>query len=72
MPQPDHISKLGVPEPATLDGDLQAIWQKCADRLGFVPNVYSAYSLKPQRLRNFMATYNEIMLSEFGLVEAGA
>jgi uncharacterized peroxidase-related enzyme len=67
MPQPDHISKLGVPDPATLDDDLQAIWRKCVEKFGFVPNVYSAYSLKPQRLRNFMAVYNEIMLSESGL-----
>jgi len=67
MPQPKHISKLGTPDPATLDADLQTIWQKCVEKLGFVPNVYSAYSLKPQRLRNFMAMYNEIMLSESGL-----
>jgi uncharacterized peroxidase-related enzyme len=67
MPQPNHISKLGVPDPATLDSDLQAIWQKCVDKLGFVPNVFSTYSLKPQRLRNFMAMYNEIMLSDSGL-----
>jgi uncharacterized peroxidase-related enzyme len=67
MPQPDHISKLGVPDPTTLDDDLQTIWRKCMDKLGFVPNVYSAYSLKPQRLRNFMAMYNEIMLSESSL-----
>src|ERR1700744_6732837 len=67
MPQPDHISKLGVPDPASLDSDLKAIWQKCVDKLGFVPNVFSAYSLKPQRLRNFMAMYNEIMLSDSGL-----
>jgi uncharacterized peroxidase-related enzyme len=64
MPQPDHVSKLGVPDPSTLDDDLKAIWQKCIDKLGFVPNVFSAYSLKPQRLRNFMAMYNEIMLSD--------
>ena len=37
-----------------MDDDLKAIWQKCIDKLGFVPNVFSAYSLKPQRLRNFM------------------
>jgi len=67
MPQPDHISQLGVPDPATLDDDLQVIWQKCVDKLGFVPNVFSAYSLKPQRLRNFMAMYNEVMLSPSGL-----
>ena len=67
MPQPDHISVLGVPDAATLDDDLKAIWAKCVEKLGFVPNVYSAYSLRPQRLRNFMQTYNEIMLSPSGL-----
>lgn len=67
MPQPDHISALGTPDPATLDPDLQAIWAKCVEKLGFVPNVFSAHALRPQRLRNFMATYNEIMLSPSGL-----
>jgi len=67
VPQPDHVSKLGVPDPSTLDNDLQGVWQKCVEKLGFVPNVYNAYSLRPQRLRNFMAMYNEIMLSESGL-----
>ncbi|HYZ22802.1 MAG TPA: peroxidase-related enzyme [Rhodopila sp.] len=67
MPQPDHISKLGITDPAGLDEDLKIVWQKCVDKLGFVPNVLSAYSLRPQRLRNFMAMYNEIMLSESGL-----
>src|SRR5579875_2281078 len=67
MPQPDHISALGVPDPASLDPDLQAIWDKCVEKLGFVPNVYATYSLRPQRLRNFMTAYNEIMLSPSGL-----
>ena len=67
MPQPDHISLLGVPDPAGLDEDLRAIWAKCVEKLGFVPNVYSTYSLKPQRLRNFMAMYSEIMLAKSGL-----
>ena len=67
MPQPDHNSKLGVPDPATLDEDLQVLWRKCVEKLGFVPNVFNTYSLKPKRLRNFMAMYNEIMLSDSGL-----
>ncbi len=67
MPQPDHISKLGVPDPADLEDDLQVIWKKCVEKLGFVPNVFSTYSLKPKRLRNFMAMYNDIMLSPSGL-----
>jgi uncharacterized peroxidase-related enzyme len=67
MPQPDHVSALGVPDPDGLDDDLKVIWAKCLEKLGFVPNVFNTYSLKPQRLRNFMAMYNEIMLSQSGL-----
>jgi uncharacterized peroxidase-related enzyme len=64
---PDRVSALGVPDPSGLDDDLRAIWKKCVDKLGFVPNVFNTYSLRPKRLRNFMAMYNEIMLSESGL-----
>jgi uncharacterized peroxidase-related enzyme len=64
MPQPSHISALGVPPEDTLPDDLKIIWAKCREKLGFVPNVYQALSLKPQRLRDFMQTFNEIMLSE--------
>ena len=67
MPQPDHISALGVPDAAALDDDLKAIWAKCVEKLGFVPNVFATYALRPQRLRNFMASYNEIMLAPSGL-----
>jgi uncharacterized peroxidase-related enzyme len=67
MPQPGHISALGVPDPSSLDDDLKVIWDKCVEKLGFVPNVYSTYSLKPQRLRHFMQMYNEIMLAPSGL-----
>ncbi len=67
MPQPTHISALGVPDAATLDDDLKVIWAKCVEKLGFVPNVFSTYSKRPQRLRNFMAMYNEIMYSASGL-----
>ena len=39
MPQPDHISKLGVPDRSELDEDLRQVFSKCVDKLGFVPNV---------------------------------
>jgi uncharacterized peroxidase-related enzyme len=67
MPQPDHISALGVPDPASLDEDLQQVFEKCIDKLGLVPNVLAAYSLRPNKLRNFMAMYNELMLAPSGL-----
>ena len=69
MPQPLHISVLGVPDSSDLDQDLKDIWAKCEEKLGFVPNVFSAYSLKPQRLRHFMAMYNDIMLAPSGLTK---
>ena len=67
MPQPDFISALGAPDPATLDDDIQQVFQKCRDKLGLVPNVLSAYSLRPNKLRTFMAMYNELMLAPSGL-----
>src|ERR1700746_2737530 len=67
MPPPDHISALPVPEPARLDADIQAVYQKCMEKLGLVPNVLRAYSFHPQKLRNFVAMYNELMLAPSGL-----
>ena len=67
MPQPDHICAYPVPDASTLDEDLQVVFDKCIDKLGLVPNVLATYSIRPQRLRNFMSMYNEIMFSESGL-----
>lgn len=63
MPQPNHIAATGAPAADSLDADLQEVFQKCVDKLGFVPNVLAAYSLRPNKLRNFMAMYNELMLA---------
>ncbi|MBI1207953.1 MAG: peroxidase-related enzyme [Azospirillum sp.] len=67
MPQPDHVMALPVPEPATLEPDLQKYFAKCTEKLGLIPNVLRAYSLRPNKLRNFMALYNELMLGDSGL-----
>jgi uncharacterized peroxidase-related enzyme len=64
MPQPDHISALPVPDASKLDADIQAVYQKCREKLGLVPNVLRAMSFHPQKLRNFMTTYNELMLGD--------
>lgn len=69
MPQPDHVSALPIPDEAALDADLQAIFEKCRLKLGLVPNVLQAYSQNQQKLRNFMAMYNELMLAPSGLTK---
>ena len=67
MPQPDHISALPVADPVMLDEDLRELFALCTEKLGIVPNVLRAYSLRPQKLRNFVAMYNELMLAPSGL-----
>ena len=64
MPQPPHISRLPVPDTASLDADLQKYFRKCREKLGLVPNVLRAYAFRPAHLRNFISMYNELMLSE--------
>ena len=69
MPQPDHIMKLPTPKEAELDEDLQSYFQKCREKLGFVPYVLQAYGLRPDKLRAFGRMYNELMLGESGLTK---
>jgi uncharacterized peroxidase-related enzyme len=64
MPQPSHISKLPVPPERAVGKDLQRYFAICRERLGLLPNVLAALSFKPARLRNFITTYNEVMLGE--------
>lgn len=67
MPQPDHIHILPVPETEELDADLQKYFRICEEKLGLVPNVLRSYSFRPDRLRKFIDSYNEIMLADCGL-----
>jgi uncharacterized peroxidase-related enzyme len=67
MPQPDHIMKLRVPDPETLDDDIRKYFGVCQEKLGLVPYVLRAYGLRPDKLRAFGAFYNDLMLGESGL-----
>ena len=67
MPQPDHIAALPVPDPAELDEDIRAVFERCVEKLGLVPNVLAFYGRNQKKLRNFMAMYNELMLAPSGL-----
>jgi uncharacterized peroxidase-related enzyme len=69
MPQPDHVSALPHLDEAALDDELKGYYQKCRDKLGLVPHVIQALSLRPQKLKNFIQTYNELMLGKSGLTK---
>jgi uncharacterized peroxidase-related enzyme len=64
------ISRVGVPDEQTLPEDIQAVFAEMRAKPGFVPNVYRAYSLRPQQLRGFIALYDSIMNDESGLTKA--
>jgi len=67
MPQPKHVMRLKTPSETTLAADLQKYFDVCREKLGMVPNVLRAYSLRPEKLRAFIALYNDLMLGESGL-----
>lgn len=65
-----RISRLRVPSEAELPQDVQELYAKMREKPGFVPNVYRAYSLRPEQLRGFIALYDAIMMGESGLTKA--
>ena len=67
MPQPDHVTALAPADEATLPDELVPYFQKCRDKLGFVPNVLQAWLRRPEKLRNFVRLYDELMLGPSGL-----
>jgi uncharacterized peroxidase-related enzyme len=64
--QPEHLTALDVPLPprSKLDPDLQKYFAVCDERLGFVPNVLTAYTFDQGKLRAFVGMYNDLMLGD--------
>jgi uncharacterized peroxidase-related enzyme len=66
MPDDQPIIALDL-GPANLSPAMQAYFQKCQDKLGFVPNVLVAYAFDTAKLEAFAAMYNDLMLAPSGL-----
>jgi uncharacterized peroxidase-related enzyme len=46
---------------------MEAYFAKCREKIGFVPNVLSAYAFDNAKLEAFVAFYNDLMLAPSGL-----
>ena len=57
---------LSLPKPA-LGESMQAYFDKCVEKLGFVPNVLKAYAFDNAKLEAFVAMYNDLMLGPSAL-----
>lgn len=53
--------------PAGLDAEMQAYFDKCMEKLGFIPNVLEAYSFDLAKLKAFVAMADDLMLAPSGL-----
>jgi uncharacterized peroxidase-related enzyme len=53
--------------PAPLSPAMEAYFKKCEEKLGFVPNVLTAYAFDMAKLEAFVAMYNDLMLAPSGL-----
>ncbi|HTV36258.1 MAG TPA: peroxidase-related enzyme [Xanthobacteraceae bacterium] len=60
------ITALSLP-PAPLSDEMAAYFDKCTEKLGFVPNVLKAYAFDMSKLSAFVAMYNDLMLAPSGL-----
>lgn len=66
MSQPNYITalKLKESEREDLSPEIQKYFEICDEKIGFVPNVLRAYSFNEEKLKPFMAMYDELMLGE--------
>jgi uncharacterized peroxidase-related enzyme len=54
-------------DPGALSAENQAYFEKCQEKLGFVPNVLASYAHDDAKLSAFAAFYNDLMLAPSGL-----
>lgn len=52
---------------AALDAEMEGYFAKCQEKLGFIPNVLQAYAFDLQKLKNFVAFHDELMIGPSGL-----
>jgi uncharacterized peroxidase-related enzyme len=60
------ITALTLPA-AELTPAMRGYFEKCMEKLGFVPNVLAAYAFDMAKLEAFVAMYNDLMLAPSGL-----
>ena len=66
----DRISWFPVPDEADLPPDLQGLFAKARERIGFVPNVFRTYAFRPERLSAWFAHFRMLHEETPGLSAA--
>src|ERR1043165_1201187 len=67
VPRQDDARVMALDLPAgTLSPAMQTYFDKCREKLGFVPNALLAYAFDHAKLEAFVAFYNDLMLGPSG------
>src|SRR5581483_5609141 len=56
----EQISWFPVPDEDELPDNLKGLFRKAREKVGFVPNVFRAYSFRPERLSAWFAHYKQL------------
>jgi uncharacterized peroxidase-related enzyme len=65
----DQPTSLDLGPQAELNADLSAYFDKCLEKLGFVPNVLRAYAFDAVKLKAFIDMADNLMLADSGLTK---
>lgn len=63
------VHALRLPNQRRLDPAIKTLFAKFTEKLGFVPNVFRSYTLRPRRLELFRQYNNELMVGDSGLTK---
>jgi uncharacterized peroxidase-related enzyme len=63
----DRICWFTIPDEAALDEDLGKLFAKAREKLGFVPNVFLTFMVRPDHFRRWFAYFRELMQGESDL-----
>jgi uncharacterized peroxidase-related enzyme len=66
----DRISWFPVPDESELPEDLQGLFRKARERIGFVPNVFRTYAFRPERLSAWFSHFRMLHVETPGLSAA--
>jgi uncharacterized peroxidase-related enzyme len=69
-PLTKRITWLTLPDPTTLDVETLALLDKACANVGFLPNVFSVYTIRPDHMLRWIKLFNAIMRGESGLTPA--
>ena len=66
----ERVSWLTLPAEKELDPDLQKLFAKAREKLGFVPNVFVGYAIRQGHFRHWFSHFRELMQGESALSPA--